>query len=552
MAPRKKPKTVKKTTTRLAKYQRMRDFSATPEPAAGERKSRGKPRFVVQMHRATRLHYDFRLEAAGVLASWAIPKGPSYDVRERRLAMHVEDHPYDYRDFEGIIPQGHYGAGEVIVWDRGTYQLTEGDDPAKEIAKGKITFVMYGEKLHGEFTLVKMRARAGESGEPWLLIKDKDEYVDPKWRIEDHPESVKSGKTLADLAQDKRAKQWISPKKSSRAARPAAASRKQVELPRIAGPQTATTTDEAFDDPDWLFEIKWDGFRALATIGADGSVKLTSRNNKELLGKFPELADLANAFRSLPIVVDGEIVALDEQGRSSFQRLQNRIESVRGPRRPVGEDVTFVAFDVLFADGRNLVEQPLEARKKILEGLLVEGHHAMYSKHVVGEGKKLFALAEKRGLEGIMAKRREAAYEAGRRTRTWLKIKAQKRQEFVVGGWTDPRGSRKGFGALIVGYYERGRLIYAGHVGTGFSHELLRAITRRLEKLERKSCPFAVTPPKSNAPAHWISPELVAEVRFTEWTDEGYLRHPAFLGLREDKDPKSVVREKEIPHEDVA
>lgn len=316
--------------------------------------------------------------------------------------------------------------------------------------------------------------------------------------------------------------------------------------------QLATPTDAPFDDKDWLFEIKWDGFRALATIDADASVKLASRNAKDLLSKFPELGDIGAAFRSLPIVVDGEIVALDAEGRSSFQRLQNRIAGKGAPRRARGEDVTYAAFDVLFADGRDLRELPLEERKEILESLIVPGHHVIYSKHVIGDGTKLFALAEKRGLEGIMAKRRDAEYESGRRTRTWLKIKTHKRQEFVVGGFTDPAGSRKGFGALIVGYYQKSKLIYAGHCGTGFNTKLLETLSKRLKALERTTSPFATPVPRSTGAPHWVSPKLVCEVRFTEWTDEGYLRHPAFLGLREDKDPETVVRENEIPHGEVA
>lgn len=534
---------------RLREYKRKRDFKATPEPAGAVRASKGKLVFVVQKHNATRLHYDFRLEAGGVLASWAVPKGPSLDPGEKRLAMHVEDHPFEYRTFEGIIPEGHYGAGQVIVWDEGTYELTEGDDPAKEIKKGKISFILHGHKLKGEFTLVKIRARGGEHGEPWLLIKDKDRYVDPKWSVDDHPKSVKSRKTIEGIAHSRAVKKWISPPKKSQSKRKL----KPVKLPIISGVQLATATDAPFDDGDWLFEIKWDGFRALATIDADGSVKLASRNAKDLLSKFPELEDIGNAFRSLPIIVDGEIVALDDQGRASFQRLQNRIESIRGPRRAVGGDVTYAVFDVLFADGRDVRDLPLEERKKILESLIVEGHHVIYSKHIVGEGTKLFAFAEKRGLEGIMAKRRDSPYESSRRTRTWLKIKTHKRQEFVVGGYTEPGGSRKGFGALIVGYYDKkGRLIYAGHVGTGFTHKLLAALTKRLKSIERKTCPFSTTPPRSTGAPHWVSPELVCEVRFTEWTDEGYLRHPAFLGLREDKDPKTVVRETEVPHGEVA
>ena len=533
----------------LAEYNRKRDFKATPEPAGSVHKRKGALVFVVQKHDATRLHYDFRLEAGGVLASWAVPKGPSLNPGDKRLAMHVEDHPFDYRTFEGIIPEGHYGAGEVIVWDEGTYELTDGDDPTAEIAKGKITFVLHGHKLKGEFTLVKMHGRAaqGESGEPWLLIKDKDRYVKPDWDINDHPRSVVSGKTIEGIAHSRTVRKWISPPKKSQRKHVL----KPVKVPIISGVQLATPTDAPFDDKDWLFEIKWDGFRALATIGDDASVKLSSRNAKDLLLKFPELKDIGNAFRSLPIVVDGEIVALDEKGRSSFQRLQNRIASSRGPRRDQG-DVTYVVFDVLFADGRDVRDEPLEERKGLLEGLIIPGHHVIYSKHVIGEGTKLFAQAEKLNLEGIMAKRRDAPYESGKRTRTWLKIKTHKRQEFVVGGYTDPSGSRKGFGALIVGYYQKGKLIYAGHVGTGFNTKMLETLSKRLKGMERKSAPFATPVPRSTGAPHWVSPELVCEVRFTEWTDEGYLRHPAFLGLRDDKDPKNVVREDEVPHGEVA
>ena len=532
----------------LAVYKSKRDFDATPEPAGAPRARGKKLLFVIQKHRATRLHYDFRLEAGGVLASWAVPKGPSLDPGEKRLAMHVEDHPFEYRTFEGIIPKGHYGAGEVIVWDEGTYELVEGQDPAEEIAGGKIKFVLHGKTINGEFTLVKIRARSDEHGDPWLLIKDKDRYVDPGWDAEEHAESVKSGKTLAEIAHSPGVKKWISERKTTSSKRAV----KKINLPIISAPQLATATDAPFDGREWLFETKWDGFRALATIAADGSVDLKSRNGKDLLAKFPELEDLANAFRSLPIIVDGEIVALDKEGRSSFQRLQNRIESVRGPRRAEGGDVTFAAFDVLFADGRDVRSLPLEQRKKILEGLLVDGHHAIYSKHILTQGNELFAFAEQQGLEGIMAKRRDAPYEAGHRTRTWLKIKSHKRQEFVVGGWTDPRGSRSGFGALVVGYYDKKRLVYAGHVGTGFDHKLLNALGKQLRALERKTSPFATEVAKSNAPVHWCEPKLVCEVRFTEWTDEGYLRHPAFLGLREDKDPKTVGRETAIPHDEVA
>lgn len=544
----------KRTTARgkrgtLAEYDAKRDFAVTPEPSgetgratAATRKGRTQLRFVVQKHRASHLHYDFRLEVNGVLASWAIPKGPSMNPGDRRLAMHVEDHPYDYRTFEGIIPEGNYGAGSVIVWDEGTYELAEGDDPAAEIAAGKLKFVLHGKKLRGTFALVKMRGtKYGDDA--WLLIKDRDEFADPGWKIDEHPESVKSGRTIEEIAHSSHVKKWISD-------RPAQSVNKNLTLHRGAKPPTdispmlATLVDAPFDDPYWLFEVKWDGFRAIATVDADGRVSLRSRNDKDLLAKFPELERIGGAFRSLPIVVDGEIVALDEEGKSSFQRLQNRIES-RQSRGRRTDPVTYVAFDLLFADGRDLRGLPLEERKRRLEALIVPDHGVMYSKHVVGTGKKLYELARKAGLEGIVGKRRDSTYQ-GRRSRDWVKIKIGHEQEFVIGGWTEPRGSRTGFGALLLGVYDGDKLRYVGHVGTGFDTQRLRAILERLRPLETDRSPFT-NRPKSNAPAHFVRPELVAQVRFTEWTDEGSLRAPVFLGLREDKPAKEVVREVEAP-----
>lgn len=535
-----------KETGSLARYHKKRDFGDTPEPRGARKKSAGRLKFVIQKHHASRLHYDFRLEADGVLKSWAVPKGPSFDPKDRRLAMHVEDHPMDYRTFEGIIPKGNYGAGEVIVWDQGTYELSEGDDPAKEIGKGKIKFVMHGKKMHGEFTLVRIRGRESD-GDPWLLIKDHDEYVNPKYDIDKDNKSVKTGRTVESYAEDPKAPHWISSKKSAsgakRAAKKAVARGRRDRVPTISTPELATLVDEPFDDPEWLFEIKWDGYRAICTVRENGEMELVSRNGLDLLKKFPQLGELANAWNTLPIVVDGEIVSLDAQGRSSFQRLQQAMSAAR-------TSLTFAAFDLLYADGKDLRKTPLEERKARLERAIADDDLVLYSKHVVGKGCALFAQAEKKQLEGIIGKRRDSLY-VERRTRDWVKIKAQLVQECVIGGFTEPRGSRTGFGALLLGLYDGKDLYYVGHVGTGFNTKLLQSLTADLKKIERKTSPFknAVA---ANTKAHWVEPKLVAQIRFTEWTRDGYLRQPAFLGLRLDKKPKDCVRERPVDTDTVA
>ncbi|HEY1654949.1 MAG TPA: non-homologous end-joining DNA ligase [Candidatus Tumulicola sp.] len=515
----------------LETYQRKRDFAITPEPSGKKAAAAKRLRFVVQMHRATRLHYDFRLEADGVLASWAVPKGPTLAPLDRRLAMHVEDHPLDYREFEGNIPSGQYGAGNVIVWDEGTYALAEGDDPAAEIAGGKIKFVLHGKKLRGEFTLVRIKGREGEHGDPWLLIKDRDEHDDPKYDPADHPQSVKSGKTLADVAADPRAKIWNSKQKAKHAAAPKLPARvKRDPLPHLKSPMLATLIDAPFDDDGWLFEIKWDGYRAICTVGERGDLTLVSRNGLDLLARFPDLAGLAEGFKSVPIVVDGEIVSLDRAGRSEFQRLQEAQKKSAA--------LTYVAFDLIYADGRDLRKLPLDERKALLERSIRDDGLVLFSKDVVGTGKSLFAAAQRQKLEGIVGKKRDSTYQE-RRSRDWVKIKAQQQQEFVVGGWTEPRGSRKGFGALLLGAYDRGSFRYVGHVGTGFSQKVLAQLHAQLAKLARKTSPFD-SPVESAAGAHWVKPELVVEVRFTEWTRDRILRHPAYLGVRADKPAASV------------
>lgn len=542
----------------LSTYRAKRRFDATPEPTGSKRiRPRGAHRFVVQKHEASHLHYDFRLEADGVLKSWAIPKGPSLDPKERRLAMQVEDHPLDYFDFEGIIPAGNYGAGEVIVWDWGTYEIVGGKDEGHEggsasaaIAAGRLKIRMQGEKLKGTFTLVKIKGRGGSKDNAWLLFKDKDEDADPKWKVEAHGESVKTGETIDDLKADVDAPRWkgkaeraVSKGVKKRAPAKKAAGRTSAgkdPIPRVTTPELATLIDAPFDDDDWLFEVKWDGFRAIATIDADRRVHLASRNGNDLLARFPKLESIGAAFGGLPVVVDGEIVAFDAEGRSSFQRLQNG----------AGAKISYAVFDVLYAEGRDLRGEPLDARKEVLERI-VEGaaKDVVVSKHVVGKGKELFAAASGQGLEGIVAKRRASPY-LEKRTRDWLKIKALLEQECVIVGYTEPGGGRTGFGSLLLGLYERGKLVFCGSVGTGFDAKMLASLSKKMKQLETKSAPFA-KPPKTKTPAHWVAPKLVAQVRFTEWTRDGSMRHPAFLGLRDDKRPQDVHRERARPAAEV-
>ena len=522
------------TANPLATYAKKRDFSQTPEPSdasARTKPARGtRARFVVQMHRASRLHYDVRLETDGVLKSWAVPKGPSFDPAQKRLAMAVEDHPLDYRDFEGTIPAGNYGAGAVIVWDRGTYRLTEGDDLTEQIVRGSVKIELFGKKLHGKFAFVHIKGRDAEPN-AWLLIKERDNAVDPSWRIEDHAASVKSAKTLDDIAADPKAKSWTSS--------PRAEHREAV--PTIASPMLASAVDAPFDDPAWLFELKWDGYRAIVNIDELGAVSIASRNGNDFTTKFAELGALADAFTERPLVVDGEIVVLDGEGKPSFRALQDRVDRF-GRTAPHKAPVTFAVFDVLYGNGRDLRAEPLAKRKAILENLLTGRGPVMLSKHVVGDGKALFDLAKSRGLEGIVGKRSSSPY-IERRSRDWVKIKAQQRAEVVIGGWTEGRGRRKHFGALLAGVYDGDVLRYAGSIGTGFDGKRLAAIARELAPLERSTSPFA-DEPKTATLAHYIEPTLVAEVTFTEWTRDGSLRHPVFVAMRVDKDARDVVRER--------
>ncbi|TSK07435.1 MAG: DNA ligase D [Geobacter sp.] len=530
----------------LEEYHRKRDLAKTPEPSGQSGKGSNALRFVIHKHAASHLHYDFRLEIDGVLKSWAIPKGPSLDPAVKRLAMMVEDHPYEYGDFEGIIPKGNYGAGEVIIWDTGTFHAAASEERERSLEllreglrKGDLKFILRGEKVSGEFALVRIK---GEKGNSWLLIKKNDRFASTE-DVTLQERSVVSNVTIEDLRAGRAPARRVGSFESEQTAQPAqsdqsdrseiAGTAPPAEMPHQVSPMLATSAAEPFDDPDWLFEIKLDGYRSIAEIsGAD--VLLYSRNNLSFNRKFPSLVRSLAAL-NINAVLDGEVVVLDESGRSFFQLLQNYQRTGRG-------NICFFAFDLLYLDGEDLRGQPLLARKERLRTLLPDLPDIRYSDHLMEYGREFFDLARRNNLEGILAKRATSTYQTGRRSRDWLKIKIRMQQEAVICGFTQPRRSRKGFGALLLGVYEDERLVCIGFAGGGFDDAGLKEMHDMLQPLVQAESPFQ-SPVKSDMPITWVKPELVCEVEFSEWTEENVMRQPIFLGLREDKDPRSVVRE---------
>lgn len=508
----------------LGKYFSKRHFDKTPEPKGAVRARRAKElAFVIQEHHASRLHYDFRLELDGVLKSWAIPKGPSMDPHVRHLAVHVEDHPFEYRKFEGVIPEGEYGAGNVIIWDKGTYEpRTETNDPEatlrKELADGHLTFILHGEKLHGEFALIKMHGQ-DQDEDAWLLVKKTDAYVSGK-DVTKEDISVVSGKTVDELGAHNKL--------------PDLAEYPKVKEPWHVKPMLCTLVEEPFDRDDWLFEIKWDGYRA---IGARHGTKRTlySRNSLDFSEKFAPIYE-ALAQLDHDVMLDGEIVVVDQDGSPHFEWLQSWHKMPQG-------SLYYYIFDILWCDGHDVRTMPLKKRKALLKAVLPKKSPLKYSDHIDNKGIALFSQMQQRGLEGIVAKRADSSYGENIRGDDWLKIKTHLRQEVVIGGFTEPRGSREYLGALIVGVYEKGVLQYVGHSGGGIPDNQRKVLREKLEKLERKTSPFAVEP-KPNAPVHWVRPELVCEMNFAEWTSDGSMRQPKFVGMREDKKAVNVKREK--------
>jgi bifunctional non-homologous end joining protein LigD len=516
----------------LQAYRSKRDFKQTPEPATGGSASDQALTFVVQKHAARNLHYDFRLELQGTLKSWAVPKGPSLDPAVKRMGVHVEDHPIAYAGFEGTIPPRQYGAGHVIVWDRGLW--TPIGDPVAGLKSGKLKFELHGEKLKGGWTLVRMHGHSDEEHkghEPWLLIKEKDDYARSAREfdvLEAQPNSVLTGKPLPDAG---------SPAARVRKTGRMPDGARKAPLPATLAPQLTTLVERVPADwQDWLFEIKFDGYRLLTRI-EDDSVRCMTRNGKDWTAKLPRLARAVAQLGIPSGWLDGEIVVMNDKGLPDFGALQNAFDSASTA------DIVYYVFDLPFYDGRDLRTLPLTQRRDILRTTVTRSPQASirFSEAFEQAPQDLLASARDLGLEGLVGKRKDSVY-TSRRSPTWIKLKIQLRQEFVVGGYTAPQGSRTGLGALLLGVHDAdGKLRYAGNVGSGFDNQTLRDLKARLSKLHSDCCPFAEL--SSAVKGQWVKPQLLAEVAFSEWTAGGRIRHGVFQGLRTDKPARQIIRE---------
>ncbi len=545
----------------LEVYRSKRDFGRTPEPAGAAPGSGGR-RFTVQRHRATALHYDFRLEIDGVLVSWAVPKGPTLDPKQKRLAMRTEDHPIEYLDFEGVIPAKEYGGGDVIVWDWGTWEPEETDDPAKALRKGEIKFRLHGERLVGRFTIVRTSGRYGDKDdrEKWLLLHKEDESAVPGWDAEDHPRSVKSGRTNDEVKADAPAR-WDAAAPAAEAEIDLSVAR-EAPMPDFIEPMRATLATGPFSDPDWLYEIKWDGYRVEAVVrGRD--IRLYTRNRQDGARYFPTLAEAGGWIDATEAIVDGEVIAVDERGRPDFSLLQD-VTGLRGlhgqgshgdrPRASKEEraaiPIVYQAFDLLHLDGRSLLDVPLEHRKRLLRSVLRDHPLVRYGSHVVADGEAFVEAAREQELEGVVAKLRRSTYEPGRRSKSWLKIKLRREQEVVVAGWLAGQGTHKDLGSLIVAVYEGDALRHAGQVGSGIDTRTRRELRARLDELARDHPPLDPVPRLKGA--HWVDPTIVIRVEFAEWTTDGLLRQAAFKGFEIGKASRKVRRERPVDTERAA
>jgi bifunctional non-homologous end joining protein LigD len=515
----------------LATYNKKRDFTKTAEPAGKLAKGESHA-FMVQKHDATRLHYDLRLELDGTLKSWAVTRGPSLDPDDKRLAVRTEDHPLSYATFEGTIPKGQYGGGTVMLWDRGTWTPEPGKDPRKTLEQGHLHFTLDGERMKGEWIMIRLKPRPGEKNENWLLRKIEDEHAGSSTGLtEKYLTSIKTGRTMNEIAEGKQAVElasWKKPKKSGKA-----------KPPPFREPQKATLVDTVPAGSAWLHEMKYDGYRCLLSIGG-GDAKVFTRSGLDWSDKFPEIADAARAMEAGSALLDGEIVKLDDQGNTGFSALQQAIgEGGRG--------LTLFLFDALEIDGEDLAPLPNIERKARLASLLGEGRPPVivYAEHIIGQGEKLFEAMCEAGQEGIISKKADAPYR-GARTRTWLKVKCTRRQEFVIAGWTPSTTKTRSLRSLLLAVNDGGKLRYAGKVGTGFSVKVEQKLLNQLGRREVKQPPVSV--PRAEARgALWVKPDLVAEVAFAEFTSEGVVRHASFLGLRGDKPAAAVVEEKPQP-----
>jgi bifunctional non-homologous end joining protein LigD len=533
----------------LKEYRGKRDFGKTGEPtgdlkqAGAQAKRAEKARFVVQMHDATRLHYDVRLEVEGVLKSWAVPQGPSTDPTVKRLAVETEDHPMGYLDYEGVIPKGEYGAGPVIVWDTGTYENIRAEKRKpytmeEAYKEGLIEVRLDGEKLHGEYALVRTKFQGDQKN--WLMVKMKDSFADPELDIvAEFPNSIKSGKTIEQINEEA----------GHKALHPALKLvpeeyldlLKETEFPGWQEPMLATPADKPFNRADWIYEQKLDGQRCII-FRKGGQVQMVSRNKLLITDQYPELSAALKELGKGDFIVDGEIVAFDD-GRPSFEQMQKRMHVTKPSKELIAETKVYLyLFDILYLDGYSTTKLPLVQRKEILKGVVEYKDPVRYTEHREGDGVKLFDEVCSQGLEGVIAKDGNSQYQH-RRSNSWLKFKCVRSQEAVIGGWTDGTSGMRGFGSLLVGTYQDGKLLFAGGVGTGFSDKTHSQIGKMLDAIATDENPFEPDPWLPDEGVHWVKPELVAQVGYGEWTSQGKMRHPRFMGLRNDKDPSEVVRE---------
>lgn len=504
-------------TEKLREYNQKRDFEKTLEPEGKTASSEDGLRFVIQHHMARREHYDLRLEWEGALLSWAVPKGPSYNTRDKRLAIQVEDHPLEYRNFEGTIPKGEYGGGVVMLWDEGFWEpygsVEEG------LHKGELKFVLKGSRLKGKWALVRWKAKSSEAKNNWLLLKEKDEYVKADNGISQFTTSIRTGRTMEEIERGEEEKVMRNP-----------FDRASVQL--------AKSVNQIPEGEDWLYELKYDGYRIMAFVEGN-DVRLITRNGNDYGNRFHTVtASLIDLAKGRAMVLDGEVVITDESGKTDFQALQSYMKN------PQAKNPTFIVFDLLALDGADLRERPLVDRREMLEALMKEAPKGLYySRYVRGKGKECFAAACETGMEGIIGKKPHSIY-SGTRNGDWIKLKCDKRQEFVIGGYTLTDKKKRGISSLLLGYYEGQDLVYAGRAGTGLRETDIKNLENKFEHLKRMNPPFSLPPkPRTKEKITWLEPELVAEIKFAEWTKDNLLRQASFKGIRTGKDPRDIKKD---------